>query len=326
MTIPSNFLIQGQIVAGAASNILTTATGMLDLTKGTVSGEAPGDVLVRGSTNWGRGAGPIVDQFRLTLATGVPIATTDQTAKTTLYCTPYVGNRMSLYDGSNWVTYTSAEFSLALGTLTSGKPYDVFCYASGSTPTLEFLVWTNDTTRATALTRQDGVLVKSGTATRRYLGTFYTTSTTTTEDSEANRYVYNFYNQVIRRCAKTDSTYHTYASSTIRQWAGSTAHQVNMMLGDAASVAINLLVELDTNSTNDYPNASVGLDSTTTFIESLYDALIYSGTTRSDDTTSLGLNSSMISAGKHSISVNERSIFAGTIAFTKYALTVGVSG
>ncbi len=42
---------------------------------------------------------------------------------------------------------------------------------SSGTPTLEALVWTNDTTRATALVRQDGVWSKTGALTRRYLGT-----------------------------------------------------------------------------------------------------------------------------------------------------------
>ena len=44
---------------------------------------------------------------------------------------------------------------LALGTLTSGKPYDVFGYISGGALALELLAWTNDTTRATAVTLQD---------------------------------------------------------------------------------------------------------------------------------------------------------------------------
>jgi hypothetical protein len=57
------------------------------------------------------------------------------------------------------------------------------------------VAWTNDTTRATDLALQDGVLVKSGDATRRYMGTFYTTSTTQTESSYAKRLVWNMYNR-----------------------------------------------------------------------------------------------------------------------------------
>lgn len=125
------------------------------------------------SASSGSLADSIVNGFRLTLTTGVAVTTSDVIGATTIYCTPFGGNKISLYDGAVWRNYSSSEFSLALGVLTNKKPYDVFCYANLGVPTLEFLVWTNDTTRATALTLQDGVLVKTGAATRRYLGTFY---------------------------------------------------------------------------------------------------------------------------------------------------------
>src|SRR6185369_9056573 len=63
----------------------------------------------------------------------------------------------------------------------------------------------NDTTRADAIVLQDGIYVKTGAATRLYLGTIRTTSTSTTEDSgapaagtTAKRFVYNHFNQVMR--------------------------------------------------------------------------------------------------------------------------------
>ena len=171
-------------------------------------------------------------EFRLSLETGVPVSTSDQTAKTTIYCTPYKGNQIALYDGvSAWTTYTSAQFSLALGTLTSGLPYDVFCYNNSGTPTLEFLAWTNGTTRATALTTQDGIYVKSGATTRRYIGTFYTTSTTTTEDSDTHRYIYNYYNRVNRRVYKHPTTAHTYATAAWRYWNNDTSNKVEFIIG-----------------------------------------------------------------------------------------------
>jgi hypothetical protein len=149
------------------------------------------DITVAGYTDIKK-----ICDFRLTLTTAVPVTTSDVTGATTIYCTPFNGNSIALYDGTNWNLRQSAEFSIALGTLTSGKPYDVFCYDNSGTPTLELLAWTNDTTRATALTRQDGILCKSGALTRRYLGSFYTTSTTTTEDSFVKRYLFNYYNRV----------------------------------------------------------------------------------------------------------------------------------
>lgn len=157
--------------------------------------------------------GPVND-FRLTLTSGSPVTVANVTGATTLYCSPYKGRRIGLYDGTNWVLRSSAEFSLALGTLTASLPYDVFCYDNAGTPTLEFTAWTNATTRATALAYQDGVLVKSGAVTRRYLGTFYTANTTTTEDSLSKRYLYNYYNRVIRNTMTQFTADRTSAGAT----------------------------------------------------------------------------------------------------------------
>lgn len=136
---------------------------------------------------------------RLTLESGVPVSTTDQTAKTSIYYTPFVGNVVPLWDGYKWRPIEFSETTLALGTLTSGKPYDVFGYLSAGALVLESLAWTNGTTRATAVTLQDGRYCKSGDKTRLLLGTFYTTATTTTEDSVKHRFLSNVYNKVNRR-------------------------------------------------------------------------------------------------------------------------------
>jgi hypothetical protein len=157
---------------------------------------------------------PIVNDFRLSLTTGLPVTTADVTAAGTLYAVPKTGNRISLYNGAKWIPYTSAEFSLAL-TLTSGKPYDVFCYQNAGVPTLEVLVWTNDTTRATALAYQDGVLIKSGDATRRYLGTLYASGANTTEDSETKRYLWNYYHRVTRNTKAAFTAARTTTSGTV---------------------------------------------------------------------------------------------------------------
>jgi hypothetical protein len=79
--------------------------------------------------------------------------------------------------------------------------------------------WTNDTTRATALATQDGVLIKSGDTSRRYLGTFRTTVTTgQCEDSTTRRYVWNYYNRVVKLITIQNATGHTYDSTTVRAY------------------------------------------------------------------------------------------------------------
>jgi hypothetical protein len=132
---------------------------------------------------------------RLTLLSGTPIPTADVTGSTNVYFTPYNGSTVCLYNGSGWQAFSFTETTLALGTVTSGANYDVFLYNNSGTLTLESVIWTNDTTRATALATQDGVYCKSGTLTHLYLGTFRTTSTTTTEDSEAQGFLFNAFNQ-----------------------------------------------------------------------------------------------------------------------------------
>jgi hypothetical protein len=130
--------------------------------------------------------------------------------------------------------------SLALGTLTNDQPYDVYIHNNAGTLTLESLAWTNKTTRATALTTQNGVLVKTGATTRRYLGTFHTTATTTTEDSFAKRLLWNYYNRVERPVRVTEATDSwAYTSTTVRQTNGSTANQVAVVVG-VAEVALHV--------------------------------------------------------------------------------------
>jgi len=99
-----------------------------------------------------------VCEGRLTLQSGVPVSVSGQSAKATVYFTPYCGDRISLYDGSYWKLFTFTEKSVAVPA-TTVTPFDVFMYDNAGTLTLEALSWTNDTTRATALVLQNGVLV-----------------------------------------------------------------------------------------------------------------------------------------------------------------------
>ncbi len=239
---------------GAAGGFIFTGLGA-----GTAAGHSVRYEQLLGALN-------SVNDFRLSLTTAVPVTTADVTGATTVYCTPKTGNRIALYDGSTqWNVRTSAEFSLALGTLTSGLPYDVFCYDNGGTPTLEFLVWTNDTTRATALTTQNGVLVKTGALTRRYLGTFYTTAATTTEDSLAKRFLWNYYNRTRRPMQVIPGGSWTYAVNTIRQANATASNQLDMVIGYGEDVVSAMVGVLISNSAigNGF-RSSIGLDSTTT--------------------------------------------------------------
>ena len=201
-------------------------------------------------------ADPAVNNGRLTLTTGVPVTTADVTGATSLYFTPYNGNKVSVYSGTQWEMLTFTELTLALGTVISGRPYDVFLDYNAGTPILSLLAWTSDTARATALAYQDGVLCKSGTLTQRYLGSFYTTSTTQTADAVATRYLYNEYNAVVRGAASQISTAnYIYTTATWRPANANTTNgdgrfsfiignvkdRVNIMASRAAVNTTNIL-------------------------------------------------------------------------------------
>lgn len=254
-----------------------------------------------------------VCEFRLTLTTAVPVTTADVTGATTIYCSPYKGNRIALYDGTTWNVRTSAEFSLALGTLTSGKPYDVFCYDNAGTPTLEFLVWTDDTTRATALVLQDGIYSKTGALTRRYLGTFYTTAATTTEDSFAKRFLWNYYNRVLRPMRVLEATNSwNYTTATIRQANGAAGNQLDLVMGVSEDVVSAEVLAFATNASSGVAVAvGIGVDSTTAFTSGFLSPSMAVGATGA----SYGAVASIkthINAGRHYLAWLEYSVASGT--------------
>jgi hypothetical protein len=203
-----------------------------------------------------------MNEFRLTLTTGSPVA--DATNATTIYCCPYKGNHIALYTSGVWVMRASAEFSLAVGTLTANLPYDVFCYSNSGTPTLEFLAWTNATTRATALTYQDGVLAKTGDTTRRYMGTFKPNTTTQVSDNTSNRNLFNYYNRVLRKMLANQTGTWAYTTATWREANGGATERLQFVVGVAEDI---IEAEVSVNAANSSANievaAGIGVDSTT---------------------------------------------------------------
>ena len=119
--------------------------------------------------------------------------------------------------------------------------------------------------RATAVTLQDGRLCKSGDKTRLWLGSIYTTATTTTADSDTKRYVFNAYNRVFRRLYKTDATSHSY-NGGYRQWNNTAGNKVEFLVGDPSGgiVSMGSAGEGASSSTVFCINAQA-LDSTTTY-------------------------------------------------------------
>lgn len=232
---------------------------------------------------------PSIIGHRLTLVSGDALPYMDQTAKGTLYCTPYLDDLVSLYTGTAWRAVILPEISLALSGLTSGANYDIFLDYNDGTPQLVLAIWAGHGQMITALTNatpmvatltahpfqdgdqvylestkyttlneqadpiapngtwivanraantfelagsvgagvwsrggwvqgrlaanllttQNGVLVRTGDAQQRYVGTLRTTGTTTTEDSRSKRFLWNYSNQEERTLIKSDYEDHT---------------------------------------------------------------------------------------------------------------------
>lgn len=236
--------------SGAALNVTTAAT----LSVGW---------LARGGGGADNAMQAVTPGGRLTLTSGLPVTTADVTGSTSVYYTPFVNNVVTLWTGYRWRPVTFAELTLAIGTTTSGKPHDVFCFLTAGAATLEKLIWTNDTTRATAITLQDGRYCKSGDKTRLYLGTFYTTSTTATEDSKAKRFVWNMYNRRRRTMEVIEATVSwNYSTGSFRQANAASANQLDYVVGlseDSVEAKITAYVSSTVNNT---VAVIVGVDST----------------------------------------------------------------
>ncbi len=274
-TVDVEWLNSSGTVLGCERNLTYNGGNPGTLTRGTA--ETPGSLLslasggsvrVVATADYGnrldRAMQSVIPGGRLTLESGVPVSTTDQTAKTSIFYTPFVHNVVPLWNGSDWVPTTFTEVTQALGTITSGRPYDVFGFLNGSALNTEILAWTSDTARATAVTLQDGRYCKSGDKTRLLLGTFYTTSTTTTEDSAAKRLLDNVYNKTIRRTTSSNTTIHTYTTGAWRQWNGGTGggivEWVQSVQRDA--ISLSLTVGFSRSSAGTMGYANIGYDAT----------------------------------------------------------------
>lgn len=86
---------------------------------------------------------------RLTLESGVPFSTTSQTAKSTVYFTPYMGDSVPIYDGSAFINRTFTEKSVAVPS-TKFCLFDIFAYWNGSAVALEAVDWLQVSTAISA--------------------------------------------------------------------------------------------------------------------------------------------------------------------------------
>jgi hypothetical protein len=263
-------LVVAQGGTGVAA--LTANSLLLGAGTGNVTFAAPGtsgNVLTSNGTVWASATPttaktPHVNEGRLTLTSGTAVTTADVTGAGTVYFALDKGDQIALYDGSSaWETVVFAEMSIALSGGTASKPNDIFLDYNGGSPALAILAWTNDTTRATALVKQNGVWVKTGDTQQRYLGTLWLDGSKQCADSNAKRHCWNLENQRIRPLKRIDYTDSwTYTSASYQQANGSSANQVEVVLGVAQSVLV-ILGAISGNSGNGrWRSNAIGKDGT----------------------------------------------------------------
>jgi hypothetical protein len=241
----------------------------------------------------GGGAAPSPPQGRLTLQTGVPVMTTTQAAKTTIYYTPYVGNQVPIYDGTNMTMTSFPELSVATtdtaknpAAIGASKVNDWFVWNDGGTIRISHGPdWTSDTARSagTALVMVSGVLLNSvsitnGPAASR--GT-YVGSTRSNASSQldwqfgssasgggaAFLNVWNMYNRTAVSTSVTDSNVNwLYGSATVRISNNSASNRVSFVIGLAEdSIESFFSQRLNPAASTGNLSAGIGIDSATVF-------------------------------------------------------------
>lgn len=206
-------------------------------------------------------------QGRLTLSSGTPVTSTDVTSATTVYFTPFSGNKIALFDGTGtWNDISFTEKSLSVPAA-ANTVYDVFAYNDAGTVSIEATAWTNISSRATALVLQNGVLVKSGSTTRRYLGSFGTTSIAgQVEDSLAKRFLWNYYNRVERPMQALEATNSWSHTNTFHQANASSANQLEYVQGvsdEPVEAEVNGLFSSSEAANSINAGVGIGIDSST---------------------------------------------------------------
>jgi hypothetical protein len=176
---------------------------------------------------------------------------------------------------------------------------------------------------------QDGVYVKTGALTRRYLGTVRARTATAIEDSwfafntsltEARRWVWNAYNRVGAGCVSFDATSHTYNSTTNREWnAGTNARRISWVRGlPMHDTTISITQSGNTNS-----RAAIGIDSGTLILPGSLASVTNNVTTSTINITALATEMGT-APGFHS-AVPVESAGTGTANFVNYTMVMRTS-
>lgn len=199
-------------------------------------GTTPKALLIGLMGYGGTSAGVIPETFnaKMVLATGT--ANTDVYSGTNLFVQPYNGENISVYNTGTtaWETLTiSNTIVVPFAGLTSGTNYDVFIYKSGTTGVIDYLGWTNNTTRAQELAYQNNIEVHPTHKNKRYIGTIRTTAANKCDDAPKRRFLWNNYNRIEKKLLVVENADWIIASNTWTPANANLNNRVELIVGKA---------------------------------------------------------------------------------------------
>lgn len=242
-------------------------------------------------------------QGRLTLVSATPVISSDQSAKTSVFYTPFVGNLIPIYNGTSMVPTEFAEMTLSLSASHAlNSIYDVFVFSNSGVLTLVTgPAWTTVTAGSgargtgaatTELTRVKGLWVNAVSMTARngsttytvpanqgtYVGSLYIDGTAGQVSchvsfGQSRKWgVWNAYNRKKITLQAGDSTASwNYATNTVRASNGSSSNFLTVFLGlpeETADISFTQSVSAGTTAivTQVIANWAIGIgkNSTTT--------------------------------------------------------------
>lgn len=188
---------------------------------------------------------PLLNDFRLSLTTD-PLPTA-AAATDLLRWLPYLGNRVTLWNGINYSTVAVlVPPTLSVAALPN-LPHDVYAEIAAGIVSLGVTAWNDDGTRATALTRFDGRLVV-GSPTRLYLGTVRPVDgllecvleSVALTPTRLQLRVWNEYNRIRVPLENIDTTAVAYtpvsAAATWQPWKDNPDYGLNVIRGTSESI------------------------------------------------------------------------------------------
>jgi hypothetical protein len=231
----------------------------------------------------------VTPQGRLTLASATPIMATTQSAKTTIYYALHVGNQIPIYDGTQLASTEFTELSVATtdtaknpAAIGASKVNDWFVWNDAGVLRLSHGTdWTNDTTRAAALSSINGIWVNGTTITNGPAANRGTYVGTTRSDASSQLNwvlgaigvaallnVWNTYNRVpVSTAVSATALNWGYTSATVRQADASAACQISFVSG-LAEEPINVDLSTQANmpsSASAFCQMGFAIDTTTAF-------------------------------------------------------------